>query len=192
MPVETRKRKALVQAALENGEPEPPTPTSATKRQKKLPVRSKDDGPEAETPSKSKSNIITFDDDGNADKEIVVPTPKPTVASEPVEQEDSDSDEAPEAVSTAKVADEMKKSAQAEKKAAQEYVPSSRVCLQLTNNVLDKRQPRRRSASNETPSSSSRLRSERRPNLRRSWCRGSRLAGNVLRSTFLVFCRLSF
>jgi hypothetical protein len=126
MPVETRKRKAMAQAAIENAEPVPSPPSSATKRQKKLPVRSKDT-PEEQDPAKAtpkQNKVITFDDDGNADQELVIPAPKPHV-SKPEEHEESDSDEAPEAVSTAKVAGEMKKSALAEKRAAQGYVAST-------------------------------------------------------------------
>lgn len=121
MPVETRKRKAQAQATAEKAEPAPSS--SSTKRQKNLPMRSKDDTPVPA--ADKKSNKITFDDDGNADQELVIPTKKPVEASKVEEEDGSDSDEAPEAVSTVKVADEMKKSALAEKKAAQEYVFSS-------------------------------------------------------------------
>ncbi|TWU76695.1 hypothetical protein ED733_001563 [Metarhizium rileyi] len=122
MPVETRKRKAMAQAVLESAEPTPTRSTSTTKRQRKLVLRSKGDAPEAQAPepASKKSNVIVFDDDGNADRELMVPS-QPMEASEPIQQdEQSDSDEAPEAVSTARVAVEMKKSAQAEKKAARE------------------------------------------------------------------------
>ncbi|EFY90190.1 hypothetical protein MAC_03705 [Metarhizium acridum CQMa 102] len=130
MPVETRKRKAMAQAAIESAEPTPSQPTSTTKRQRKLPVRSKDDDQEpkadAPTAASKRSNVITFDDDGNADRELVIPA-KPVEASKPAEQEEeSDSDEAPEAVSTTKVAVEMKKSAQAEKKAAREQAAAEK------------------------------------------------------------------
>ncbi|KID91010.1 hypothetical protein MGU_01964 [Metarhizium guizhouense ARSEF 977] len=130
MPVETRKRKAMAQAAIQSAEPTPSPPTSTTKRQRKLPVRSKDDvpeqKPEAPTAASKRSNVITFDDDGNADREPVA-SAKPVEASKPAQQEEeSDGDEAPEAVSTAMVAVEMKKSAQAEKKAAREQAAAEK------------------------------------------------------------------
>lgn len=175
MPVETRKRKALAQAATANAEPAPSS--SSTKRQKNLPMRSKDEAAAAK-PDK-KGNKITFDDDGNADQELVIPTKKPVEVSKSADEGDSDSDEAPEAVSTVKVADEMKKSALAEKKAAQEYVsPSHRAghlqirvkpidCTDLL--VVDKQLLKRKSVRSAMPSSSNKLLSARlNPNLRKS------------------------
>ena len=86
----------------------------------KLPVRAKDD----ESPQVSKvakSSLTVFDDDDNAAPIQIKDTisAKPKVVEEEPEEGSSD-DEAPEAVSTAKVASDVKKTAQAAQKATQE------------------------------------------------------------------------
>ena len=125
MPVQTRKRKAALAQTAAEEKSETPTTSSAkptSKRQKNLPVRSKegDDGSSA----KPKSNVITFDEDGNTDQVPVSSSkfakpPQPQETGEEEGESDSD-DEAPEAVSTSKAALEVKKSAQATQRAAQE------------------------------------------------------------------------
>mgnify|MGYP000937115745 CR=1 FL=1 len=89
----------------------------------KLPVRGKDD--ESPRVSKvAKSSLTVFDDDDNAGpvkvKKAVVAKPEVVVQEPEEEEEESSDDEAPEAVSTAKVASDVKKTAQAAQKATQE------------------------------------------------------------------------
>lgn len=128
MPVATRKRKAAL--AAETGKEEQlvelPSSSPRTKRQKNLPLRSKENEAEAasdtKAPAAPKGNIITFDDEGNADRELIVPTASKPAKPEEPQEEESDDDEAPEAVSTTKVAKDVKKSSHAAQKAAQEYV----------------------------------------------------------------------
>lgn len=91
-------------------------------------MRSKEDeAAAAKEEEKLKGNVVTFDDQGNADKELAVPATDPAA---PLLRQDesgaSDSDEAPEAVSTSKVAKEMMESAQAVKKMAQEQAAASK------------------------------------------------------------------
>lgn len=117
-PAKTRKRKS------DQGLPvETPVESSASddsKIQHKLPVRAKDgesaqSAKPASTPAKG--TMMVFGDDD----EIPAPAPsKPVVQAPEEEEEESSDDEAPEAVSTAKVASDIKKSSQAAQKTAQE------------------------------------------------------------------------
>ncbi|KHN99443.1 uncharacterized protein MAM_02296 [Metarhizium album ARSEF 1941] len=135
MPVETRKRRAMAQEALGTAEPASSARAGAApKRQRKLPLRSKDDAPELDPETEApraasqRSGVITFDDDGNADQDLVIPA-EPVEAADPSQLGvggDSDGDEAPEVVSTSKLAVEMKKSARAEKKASREQAAAEK------------------------------------------------------------------
>jgi U3 small nucleolar RNA-associated protein 16 len=109
-PPKTRKRKSDQNISE--------TKTSEDKR--KLPVRAKDGDSESVNPAEPQGTKVVFGDDD----ETVAPAPmaasKPAA---PVKEEESDEDsddEAPEAVSTSKVASDIKKSKQAAQKAAQE------------------------------------------------------------------------
>lgn len=112
-PPKTRKRKSDQNISG--------TTTSEDKR--KLPVRAKDGESENVKPSgESQGTKVVFGDD---DDETVAPAPvaasKPAAPVKEEEESDEDSDdEAPEAVSTSKVASDIKKSKQAAQKAAQE------------------------------------------------------------------------
>lgn len=101
-----------------------PVDTETPEEKRKLPMRAKDgdssDGVKP-TSAEPKGTKVVFGDD---DDDLPVPAPmkisKPAApAVEEEEEEDSD-DEAPEAVSTSKVASDMKKSNQVAHKAAQE------------------------------------------------------------------------
>ena len=87
-------------------------------------MRSKDDEEPAQKAA-GKGTLITFDDNGKADQDLKVSAatrkPAPPTDEELQASEDSDDDAAPEAVSTAKAASDIKKSAQAAQKAAREY-----------------------------------------------------------------------
>lgn len=112
-PPKTRKRKSDQSISG--------TTTSEDKR--KLPVRAKDGDSENVKPSaEPQGKKVVFGDD---DDETVAPAPvaasKPAAPVKEEEESDEDSDdEAPEAVSTSKVASDIKKSKQAAQKAAQE------------------------------------------------------------------------
>ncbi|KAG5916436.1 hypothetical protein E4U42_007665 [Claviceps africana] len=122
MPSTTRKRAAaLAESAPAATGSESVASASAdadmggsAKRQKKIPLRSKQDKAGAgQAPATSAAaNLVRFDDEGNADQELLVPAPAPALAVTREEVEGSDSDEAPEAVSTSKAAKEMMASAQ--------------------------------------------------------------------------------
>ncbi|GAB0132652.1 hypothetical protein EsDP_00001081 [Epichloe bromicola] len=130
MPVQTRKRKAALAESSQAGPEAGPSTgnNTPTKRRKNLPVRSKEDeAAAAKEEEKLKGNVITFDDQGNADMELAVPATDPAAPlSRREESGGSDSDEAPEAVSTSKVAKEIMESAQAVKKMAQEQAAASK------------------------------------------------------------------
>lgn len=123
MVVQTRKRKVAQEQAAEKAIETPST--SVTPKRQKLPVRSKDDESPAQTAA-GKGTLITFDDNGKADKTLrVAAATRKSAAPKGQEveaSEDSDDDAAPEAVSTAKAASDIKKSTQAAQKAAREYV----------------------------------------------------------------------
>lgn len=99
------------------------TPFSESKRQKNLPVRAKDDEPSTDIVGPPvKGTLITFDDDDDdMDAAIANAAPIRKAAVEEIADSEGDDDEAPEAVSTQKAAEDVKKSAQAVQKAAQEY-----------------------------------------------------------------------
>ncbi|KAG6000472.1 hypothetical protein E4U54_001413 [Claviceps lovelessii] len=158
MPPTTRKRTAAL------AEPSASVSASAdinssvsAKRQKKMPTRSKKDkaaalsGPEEEEPSTpAADNVVRFDDEGNADKELVVPAgtstaPALAVTSEEAEGSGSDSDEAPEAVSTSRVAKKMMESAQVVKKLAQEQAAATKKKRQQRDALFKKQALERKS-----------------------------------------------
>ncbi|KAG5921446.1 hypothetical protein E4U53_003799 [Claviceps sorghi] len=128
MSLTTRKRAAALAASsqAETGPESAPSAsadinTSASaKRQKKMPLRSKQDNTAAvqephENATPAAANLVRFDDEGNAEKELLVPagtSTAPALAVTREEAEGSDSDEAPEAVSTSQAAKEMMASAQ--------------------------------------------------------------------------------
>ena len=123
MPVETRKRKAALEqeddSAIAPSSP-PPTPSEAVnKKQKKLPLRSREGGDDV---AADKGTLITFDDDGKADKELPKTTAPQVQAAADITSDSDDDDEAPETVSTQKAATDVKQSALAAQKAAHEYV----------------------------------------------------------------------
>ncbi|KAG6006129.1 hypothetical protein E4U21_007365 [Claviceps maximensis] len=142
MPPTTRKRTAaLAESSHADAGPESSaaapakTNTSApAKRQKKMPVRSMENKAAAgaapeENATPLAANVVRFDDEGNADKELIVPAGTSTAPALAVTSEDaegSDSDEAPEAVSTSRVAKEMMESAQMVKKLAQEQAVAAK------------------------------------------------------------------
>ncbi|KAF5536323.1 u3 snorna associated [Fusarium napiforme] len=118
MAPQTRK-KNYNQNTTKDTSVEKPTP----EEKRKLPVRAKDgDSSDVAMPTltESKGTKVVFGDNDNdnpAPPPVVVP--KPAAQVEEDEEDDSD-DEAPEAVSTSKMASDIKKSNQAAQKAAQE------------------------------------------------------------------------
>jgi hypothetical protein len=124
-PVTRRKRQSeLAEESAAN------TPDATpSKNNEKLPLRGKDakdpdEGADEEASSatlvKAPENKKTvFNDDDDTPAPIITKEPA-QVPGESEEEEDEDSDEGPEAVSTLKAASELKKSAQASQKVAQE------------------------------------------------------------------------
>lgn len=111
-PPKTRKRKSDQNISE--------TKTSEDKR--KLPVRAKDGDSESVKPSaEPQGTKVVFGDDD--DETVALAPAAASKPAAPVKEEESDEDsddEAPEAVSTSKVASDIKKSKQAAQKAAQE------------------------------------------------------------------------
>ncbi|KYK57764.1 U3 snoRNA associated [Drechmeria coniospora] len=140
MVVQTRKRKT---AAL--AQPSASTSSETTKRQK-LPVRSKGEAAPAQEETASKVTLITFDDDGKADKEWIAPVPTGKTTRQDVSDEESDDDAGPETVSTAKAASDIKKSSQAARKAAQEVAVAEKRKRQERDMVLKKQAVERKKA----------------------------------------------
>ncbi|KAF9770446.1 hypothetical protein IL306_012012 [Fusarium sp. DS 682] len=102
--------------------------TATSEEKRKLPVRAKDgDSSDGVKPTltESKGTKVVFGDDDD-----IVPSPAPVAEPKPVvpaEDGEGDSDdEAPEAVSTSKVASDIKKSNQAAQKAAQEQAAAQK------------------------------------------------------------------
>ncbi|KAJ4140895.1 hypothetical protein NW768_000102 [Fusarium equiseti] len=118
----TRKRKA--EQKTTKAEETPVERTSEEKR--KLPVRAKDGEPSS--PEQPKATKVVFGDDDDMSAPVApVKKPAPAPKKEEIEDSDEDSDdEAPEAVSTSKVASEIKKSKQAAQKAAQEQAAAEK------------------------------------------------------------------
>lgn len=111
-PAKTRKRKSGQDVPVDS------STSDDSKRQRNLPVRAKDgDSAQDVKPASApaKGTMMVFGDED----EIPAPAPSIPAVQAPEEEESSD-DEAPEAVSTAKVASDIKKSSQAAQKAAQE------------------------------------------------------------------------
>jgi U3 small nucleolar RNA-associated protein 16 len=96
--------------------------TSEEKR--KLPVRAKDgdssDGAKPTLTESKGTKVVFGDDDNDSSAPAPIVVSKPAVPVEEEDEEDDSDDEAPEAVSTSKVASDIKKSNQAAQKAAQE------------------------------------------------------------------------
>ena len=137
----TRRRKQEQDQALQQAMLEATTPLES--KSQKLPVRAKDDelpsspNPNEESPvskrllASTKSQVISFDDE-EEDRKMQKAAAQPKSASksskskkvvqeEPEEPEDEDDDDdAPEAVSTQKVANEVKQSSLAAQKKVQE------------------------------------------------------------------------
>ncbi|PHH63953.1 hypothetical protein CDD81_5172 [Ophiocordyceps australis] len=129
--------------------------TGTTKRQK-LPVRSKDgiDLPALDTASKS--NLIKFDDDETssalqvAQQTVFVSDNKSANALEQAsDQEDSDDDAAPEAVSTAQAASDAKKSSRATQDAVRSQAAAEKRKRQERDTFLKKQAAERKRADKE-------------------------------------------
>jgi hypothetical protein len=116
----TRKRKADQKKTPE----EAPIQTKTSDEKRKLPVRAKDGESTDMSSEQPKGTKVVFGDDDDMNVPVApLASSKPAAPAPKEEESDEDSDdEAPEAVSTSKVASEIKKSNQAAQKAAQESV----------------------------------------------------------------------
>ncbi|RSL58667.1 hypothetical protein CEP53_006064 [Fusarium sp. AF-6] len=123
-PAKTRKRKSDQDLPVEA--PVESSASDDSKIQHKLPVRAKDGDSAKPASALAKGTMMVFGDDD----EVPAPAPsKPAVQApekEVEEEDESSDDEAPEAVSTAKVASDIKKSSQAAQKAAQEQAAAQK------------------------------------------------------------------
>ncbi|KAG6065766.1 hypothetical protein E4U32_006948 [Claviceps aff. humidiphila group G2b] len=190
MPVVTRKRTAALAAASSQAQAaEEPSPSaradkrsksnarsSPAKRQKKSPERSEEVeevtavSTQDEHKAPETAHVVRFDDEGNADKELEVPaTTAPAAAVTGGDSDESDSDEAPEAVSTSRVAKEIMKSAQELKKLAKEQAAASKEKRQQRDALFKKQALERKAAAHDdeksapapAPTAAGRKRAER-------------------------------
>ncbi|KAM4054681.1 u3 snoRNA associated domain-containing protein [Hirsutella rhossiliensis] len=146
MVVQTRKRKAALEQSA--GKTQEAASVEVSPKRQKLPMRSRADEPPAQKAA-GKGTLITFDDDDNADQPVAAPAPAgETVVLGTAEQELSDEsdDDAPEAVSTAQVASDMKKSAQATQRAAREQATAEKRKRQERDVLLKKQAEERKKA----------------------------------------------
>ncbi|KAM0559543.1 hypothetical protein ACHAPJ_004066 [Fusarium lateritium] len=177
-PAKTRKRKSD-----QDRPAEPPVESSASEEQRELPVRAKD-GESSDsarpTSAQGKGTMVVFGDDDGQSTAPVVSAPSKAAVPVPEEEEDEDSDdEAPEAVSTSKVASDMKKSSQAAQKAAKEQAAAQKRKRQERDNLFKQQAEERKkleeeakaeedaSAENDEPAESliQQRRTEKAPNL---------------------------
>ncbi|CAM1505495.1 Fc.00g111320.m01.CDS01 [Cosmosporella sp. VM-42] len=127
-PSKSRKRKSDQDFPTEAGVDA--MTLSESKRQRNLPMRGKDeetakDIAHISTPAQGNLKVFTDDDDTAVPEPALAPVSKPAAPADEEEDEDSD-DEAPEAVSTSRVASDVKKSAQAAQKVAQEQAAAQK------------------------------------------------------------------
>ncbi|PHH81093.1 hypothetical protein CDD82_1309 [Ophiocordyceps australis] len=154
MPALTRKRKSD-QGQSSNGKSADSSDTAAAKRQK-LPVRSKDGIDSPALDATSKSNLIKFDDDETSSalqvvqQTVSVSDSKSANALEQAsDQQDSDDDAAPEAVSTAQAASDAKKSSLAAQNAARSQAAAEKRKRQERDTFLKKQAAERKRADQE-------------------------------------------
>ncbi|KAL7946265.1 hypothetical protein V8C42DRAFT_320083 [Trichoderma barbatum] len=147
MVVQTRRRKALQEAVVDEDADITQQPIAHSSPAKKLSVKEKKG--EAEVPAKG--TLMVFGDDDEAPVEPVSKiAAEPTATEEAEEEEDSD-DEAPEAVSTTKAAEDIKKSAQAAQKAALEQAATQKRKRQQRDDLLKKQAEERKKADESKP-----------------------------------------
>ncbi|KAG6059248.1 hypothetical protein E4U17_006622 [Claviceps sp. LM77 group G4] len=188
MPAVTRKRTAALAAASSQAAEESSPSARAdkrskstvrdspAKRQKKSPERSEEVeevtavSTQYENKASETTNVVRFDDEGNADKELQVSAPTaPAAAVTDGGSDESDSDEAPEAVSTSRVAKEIMKSAQELKKLAKEQAAASKEKRQQRDALFKKQALERKAAAHDdekfasapAPTAAGRKRAER-------------------------------
>lgn len=118
----TRRKQAAMDANSSGAEEPAQVAKTTAKCGQKLALRSRDEDGKKTIKAATKSNIIVFDEEDMSKPVVLEETV--TKAAVPVEEEEQDEsdDEAPEAVSTVKVASEIKSAAKVAQKAAQEYV----------------------------------------------------------------------
>ncbi|RFU72556.1 hypothetical protein TARUN_9699 [Trichoderma arundinaceum] len=156
MPVQTRRRKAMQDAAGEEDADTTLQSVLESSPAQKLPTREKAN--EADVPAKG--TLKVFGDEEDELKAPIEP-PSSTVTdsraverAEAEEEEEDSDDEAPEAVSTAKAAEDIKKSAQAAQKVAKEQAATQKRKRQQRDELLRKQAEERKKA-DETAEDSS-------------------------------------
>ncbi|PFH57937.1 hypothetical protein XA68_14362 [Ophiocordyceps unilateralis] len=134
-----RKRKAGQELATEKAA------AATTSKRQKLPMRAKaDELPPAGTIKKG--TLVTFDD-GQAEQNVesvAAPTPAPSKVDKEASNDSEDDDAAPEAVSTAQVATDLKKSEQAAQTAARKQAAAEKRKRQKRDSLLKKQAEERK------------------------------------------------
>ncbi|ATY60349.1 hypothetical protein A9K55_006525 [Cordyceps militaris] len=142
-PVTRRKQAEMEANSSAAEEPSPAPKGSATKRGQKLALRARDDENKSSPAEAAKKNtVITFDDEEMSKPVVIEKTVTKPI--EPVEEEGESEDEAPETVSTAKVASEMKSAAKATQKATQEQAAAQKRKRQERDTQLKKQAEERK------------------------------------------------
>ncbi|KAL7798452.1 hypothetical protein V8C37DRAFT_367894 [Trichoderma ceciliae] len=142
MPVQTRRRKAIQDATGEEDAEITQQSFIESSPAQKLPVREKDE--EADASTKGTLKLFGGEDEDRLKAPTESPSKIATVKEAEVE-EDSD-DEAPEAVSTAKAAEDIKTSAQAAYKVAKEQAATQKRKRQRRDDLLKKQAEERKKA----------------------------------------------
>ncbi|RDA84513.1 hypothetical protein CP532_1501 [Ophiocordyceps camponoti-leonardi (nom. inval.)] len=129
------KRKAGQEPATEQ------TSDAATSKRQKLPVRAK---------AVEKGTLVTFDDEGNAEQTAASFSAQArSVAEEVKEDSEDDEDAAPEALSTARVATELKQSEQAAQRSARKKAAEEKQKRQERDTLLKKQAGERKRTAND-------------------------------------------
>ncbi|KEY69642.1 hypothetical protein S7711_07682 [Stachybotrys chartarum IBT 7711] len=153
-PALTRKRKADLE--MGKGKSSKVSDSSESSKNKKLPVRAKDEDATGEQATVSKQaekgSLKVFGDDDS--EEPINSVSAASVSSAPVgdkalEEDEESDDDAPEAVSTQKVASQIKQSANEAQKAAQEQAAAQKRKRQQRDTLLKQQAQERRQAEAE-------------------------------------------
>ncbi|KAJ2965211.1 hypothetical protein NQ176_g10723 [Zarea fungicola] len=116
----TRRKQAAMDANSSGTEEPAQVATTTSKRGQKLALRSRDEDGKKSAKAAPKSNLTVFDEEDMSKPVVLEETV--TKAAVPVEEEEQDEsdDEAPEAVSTVRVASEIKSATKAAQRVAQD------------------------------------------------------------------------
>ncbi|RDA92778.1 hypothetical protein CP533_0799 [Ophiocordyceps camponoti-saundersi (nom. inval.)] len=128
----------MVQLSKRKADEEPVTdkePDAAGLKRQKLPVRAK---------VAEKGTLVTFDDDGNADQTTANLSAPKSVEEKVMQVSEDDEDAAPEALSTVRVATELKQSEQAAQRSARKKAAEEKQKRQERDTLLKKQAEERK------------------------------------------------